>query len=92
MSYGEIGLNTLKFLIIFFLGAFVMRSAGCIVNDIFDRNIDKKVDRTKLRPLASSQITLTKAIILLLILSAMGLYVLINLMYIIIICNLRINQ
>ena len=79
VSYGEIGLNTLKFLIIFFLGAFVMRSVGCIVNDIFDRNIDKKVDRTKLRPLASSQITLTKAIILLLILSATGLYVLINL-------------
>ena len=56
-----------------------MRSVGCIVNDIFDRNIDKKVDRTKLRPLASSQITLTKAIILLLILSAIGFCVLINL-------------
>ena len=79
VSYGEIGLDTLKYSIIFFLGAFVMRSAGCIINDIFDKNIDKKVDRTKLRPLASEQITQSKAIILLLILSAIGFYVLIKL-------------
>ncbi len=79
VSYGEIGLDTLKYSIIFFLGAFVMRSAGCIINDIFDKNIDKKVDRTKLRPLASEQIAQSKAIILLLILFAIGFYVLIKL-------------
>ena len=79
VSHGEIGLGTLKFLILFFLGAFVMRSVGCIINDILDRSIDKKVDRTKLRPLASSQITLTKAIILLIILSSIGFYILMNL-------------
>ena len=56
-----------------------MRSAGCIINDIFDRNIDKKVDRTKLRPLASNQITLTNAITLLLILFIIGFYILTNL-------------
>ena len=79
VSYGKIGLDTLKYLIIFFIGAFVMRSAGCIINDIFDRNIDKKVNRTKLRPLASNQITLTNAITLLLILFIIGFYILTNL-------------
>ena len=45
------------FLILFFLGAVLMRSAGCIVNDIADRNFDKKVKRTKDRPIASGEIT-----------------------------------
>ena len=40
------------FLILFFLGAVLMRSAGCIVNDIFDRKFDAKVSRTKNRPIA----------------------------------------
>ena len=54
--------NFLYYLILFFLGAVLMRSAGCIVNDIVDRNLDKKVDRTKNRPLASNLITIKKAI------------------------------
>ena len=45
------------FLILFFLGAVLMRSAGCIVNDIADRNFDKKVKRTKNRPIANGKIT-----------------------------------
>ena len=45
------------FLIFFFLGAVLMRSAGCIVNDIADRNFDKKVKRTKDRPIATGQVT-----------------------------------
>ena len=40
-----------------------MRSAGCIVNDIVDKDFDKKVKRTKSRPIASGKISLTKAII-----------------------------
>lgn len=44
-------------------GAFLMRSAGCAINDIADRNFDPHVDRTKNRPLASGQMTLTHAII-----------------------------
>ena len=47
----------LYFLLLFFLGAILMRSAGCIVNDIVDKDIDKKVKRTKNRPLASNLIT-----------------------------------
>jgi 4-hydroxybenzoate polyprenyltransferase len=42
------------FLILFFLGSVLMRSAGCIVNDIVDRDLDKKVRRTKNRPIASN--------------------------------------
>ena len=48
------GLKTYFFyLIFFFLGSLLMRSAGCIVNDILDKEFDKKVFRTKNRPLAS---------------------------------------
>ena len=45
------------YLILFFLGAILMRSAGCIVNDILDRKFDKKVFRTKNRPIASGKIS-----------------------------------
>ena len=45
------------YLVLFFLGSVLMRSAGCIINDIFDRDIDKKVTRTKERPIASGQIS-----------------------------------
>ena len=42
--------NYFFYLTLFFLGSVLMRSAGCIVNDIVDRNFDKKVERTKKRP------------------------------------------
>ena len=45
------------YLILFFLGSVLMRSAGCIVNDILDRKFDKKVSRTKNRPIASGKIS-----------------------------------
>jgi 4-hydroxybenzoate polyprenyltransferase len=45
------------FLLLFFLGAVLMRSAGCIINDIADKNFDKKVKRTKDRPIASGKIS-----------------------------------
>ena len=47
----------LLFLILFFLGSVLMRSAGCIFNDIVDKNLDKKVKRTKNRPIASGKIS-----------------------------------
>ncbi len=58
------GLPPLKLLIIFILGTWIMRSAGCVVNDIFDRQFDKQVERTKSRPLAQDQISLKSAWIL----------------------------
>ena len=48
------------FLSLFFLGAVLMRSAGCIINDIADKNFDIKVERTKDRPIASGKISITQ--------------------------------
>ena len=58
------------------LGAFAMRTAGCVYNDIVDRDLDKKVERTRLRPLASGRVSLRSAWILIAILCAVGLLVL----------------
>ncbi len=56
-------LQFLYFLLLFFLGSVLMRSAGCIVNDIVDKEIDKKVQRTKNRPVASNLISVQGAFI-----------------------------
>jgi 4-hydroxybenzoate polyprenyltransferase len=61
------------------LGAFAMRSAGCIYNDIVDRELDRKVERTRLRPLASGRVSQRSAWILIGILCAIGLLVLLQL-------------
>ena len=58
------------------LGAFVMRSAGCIYNDIVDRDLDARVERTRLRPLASGRASLNAAWALAIGLSLIGLVVL----------------
>ena len=50
-----------KYLTLFFLGSIIMRSAGCIVNDITDKEFDKKVQRTKNRPVASGKISVKLA-------------------------------
>ncbi|MEQ1705145.1 MAG: 4-hydroxybenzoate octaprenyltransferase [Rickettsiales bacterium] len=55
-------------LLLFFIGAVLMRGAGCIVNDIADRDIDRQVERTKNRPLASGELKVSQAIMLLLVL------------------------
>ena len=68
----------LKYLIFFLLGAILMRSAGCIVNDITDKKFDKKVERTKNRPIASEKISITLGLIYTLILCFCALLVLIN--------------
>ena len=61
------------------LGAWAMRSAGCVYNDIVDRDLDRQVERTRLRPLASGRVTLTGAWILLAATSLIGLVVLFQL-------------
>tara|TARA_B110001454_G_scaffold178788_1_gene171739 strand:+ start:484 stop:1344 length:861 start_codon:yes stop_codon:yes gene_type:complete len=53
----------LKNLILFFLGSVLMRSAGCIFNDIIDRELDKKVKRSKKRPIASGKISVSQSLI-----------------------------
>ena len=61
---------------LFVAGAVIMRGAGCVINDIYDRNLDKEVERTRLRPLASGEIELWQAVLLLIVLLALGLAVL----------------
>ena len=58
------GRPTIQLLIIFTLGTFVMRSAGCVMNDIADRHIDGHVLRTQTRPLASGDVSLMEALLL----------------------------
>jgi len=66
------------YLILFFLGSVFMRSAGCIVNDILDKEFDKKVFRTKNRPIASNQISVRLAIFYVIILCLFAFFVLLN--------------
>jgi 4-hydroxybenzoate polyprenyltransferase len=63
----------------FLLGAFVMRSAGCVYNDIVDRDLDAQVERTRLRPLASGRTSVTSAWALAIGLCLIGLIVLLQL-------------
>ena len=68
----------LYYLFLFFLGSVLMRSAGCIVNDIVDRDIDKKVQRTKNRPLARNLIPIKLALLYVAILCAVAFLILIQ--------------
>jgi len=63
-------------LLLFFVGAFVMRGCGCTWNDIVDRRIDAQVARTRSRPIPSGQVSVTGAIVFLLLLALIGLAVL----------------
>ena len=63
-----------KVLMIFVLGVFVMRAAGCVINDFADRNIDPHVRRTRDRPLAARRISPREALWLFAILIAIALY------------------
>tara|TARA_Y100001970_G_scaffold277854_1_gene382683 strand:+ start:496 stop:1362 length:867 start_codon:yes stop_codon:yes gene_type:complete len=67
--------------ILFLLGSILMRSAGCIVNDIADKNFDKKVERTKNRPIASGRLSVRIAFLYVLILCGLAFLVLINFNY-----------
>ena len=66
------------YLFLFLIGAILMRSAGCIVNDIVDRKFDKKVSRTKNRPLASGKVTVELAFVYSLILCFLALIILLQ--------------
>jgi 4-hydroxybenzoate polyprenyltransferase len=61
------------------LGAFAMRSAGCVYNDIIDRDLDRRVERTRLRPLASGRVSVRSAWVLIGLLCAIGFVVLLQL-------------
>ena len=65
-------------IILFFLGAILMRSAGCIFNDIVDKDFDKKVERTKNRPITSKKISVKKSFLYIVVLCLLAFIVLIQ--------------
>lgn len=65
-------------MVIFFIGAILMRGAGCIVNDMWDRDLDAQVERTQNRPLASGQINMVQAGVLLFFLLFIGFCILVQ--------------
>jgi len=70
--------NYFFYLSLFFLGSVLMRSAGCIVNDISDKEFDKKVERTKNRPIASDKVSVKLGILYTFFLCLLAFLVLIN--------------
>jgi len=68
----------LKYIILFFLGSVLMRSAGCIFNDIVDRRLDRKVQRTKERPIASGKISIISAFVYMALLCLVSLFILLQ--------------
>ena len=71
-------LNYFFYSFLFLAGSILMRSAGCIVNDIADKNFDKKVERTKDRPIASGKVSIKLGIIYSIVLCFIAFLVLIN--------------
>ena len=69
----------IQLLVLFAFGSFIMRSAGCIINDIIDKKIDSNIVRTKNRPLASGSLNNADALILLIIFLSIGLSILLSL-------------
>ena len=84
---GEFGLFA-KYTILFFFGSVLMRSAGCICNDIVDKDFDKKVKRTKDRPIPSGRISTGEAFLYLVLLCLIALIILIQFNFLTIILGL----
>ncbi len=72
------GIPNLKYAALFLAGAIVMRGAGCTLNDIVDRNIDGKVERTRARPIPSGRVTVRAAAIFLVLQLLLGLLILLQ--------------
>ena len=79
LAYINLPQHTLiTYYLLFLFGAVIMRSAGCIINDLVDQNIDSKIERTALRPIAAKKISNLHAIIFLVILLTIGLLILLQ--------------
>ena len=73
------GHPTARVLIVFVLGVFTMRAAGCVINDLVDRNIDPRIRRTRQRPLAARRVTPHEALVLFALLAAAALWLVLQL-------------
>ena len=78
-AFSDLNFEMIHLLFIFFIGSVSMRSAGCIINDLLDQDIDNKVERTKTRPLVSKTLSKRNSFFCLLILFLIGFMVLIQL-------------
>ncbi|MCB9985853.1 MAG: 4-hydroxybenzoate octaprenyltransferase [Micavibrio sp.] len=72
----QFSLHTLLYMMLFALGSLIMRGAGCVINDLWDKDFDAKVERTRNRPLASGDLSTKKALIFLFALLGLGLSIL----------------
>jgi len=77
-----------KYIILFFVGSVLMRSAGCIFNDIVDKDFDKKVDRTKNRPIPSGRISTQESFVYIILLCLIALIILIQFNFLTIVLGL----
>jgi 4-hydroxybenzoate polyprenyltransferase len=82
-SVGLAGMRAAHFpslwhIVLFFVGAFAMRGAGCTWNDLVDRDLDGRVERTRLRPIPSGQVTVAAATVFMLLQALLGLLVLLQ--------------
>ena len=74
---GEIKIY-IDYIILFFLGSVLMRSAGCIFNDVVDKNLDNKVKRTRQRPIAAGKISVANSFIYIILLCLLALIILLQ--------------
>tara|TARA_B100000686_G_scaffold322852_1_gene377051 strand:+ start:585 stop:1490 length:906 start_codon:yes stop_codon:yes gene_type:complete len=79
LSSPDINMSYWYYITIFVIGGFIARAAGCTVNDLWDRELDKKVDRTAVRPLPSGQISVFQALLFLALLLLIGFLLLLQL-------------
>jgi len=75
----EQGIPELRIMIIFIIGTFLMRSAGCIANDLADKNIDTHVERTKNRPLVTKEVSTFEALLFLFVLLLLSFFLVLQL-------------
>ena len=78
------GFPDVNILMIFIIGVVVMRSAGCVINDLVDSDIDKHVERTRRRPLATGELSTKEALVFLLFLLSIALCLAISLGFIVV--------
>ena len=67
-----------RIIVLFFIGAFIMRGAGCTWNDITDRDLDARVERTRSRPIPAGQVSVRQAAVFLIVQALIGLMVLLQ--------------
>ncbi len=77
-GYQGLTLHSFYMLVLFTIGSIIMRGAGCVINDLWDRNLDKMVERTKSRPIASGAISTKQGVVFFATLLLSGFFILLQ--------------